>query len=466
MYTAIVGKTLLNEYNRRNGRSYSAREFFDEEIFTKVFDAKKYLFWPGNSPFVQGISKSKPFFDAEERLEKRNALHLKIAEGEQDASIALGFPASESKNYATTSGAITDLDLPLEEETIYLSWIGGTLSLGVAGGYTLLFDDPDIAYATFEGWQHYRDFLEDPLLAKVPGNKLTTWNGQWLAYYFEEYYDDRFNFSDLVKAGVFSQTASEMSINTVSWAKLFFCLATKLDYDSVTAYVFSLGSTNKTVGFIPFQFQSGRNLIGIYQQLFGEEEYRLKRTNEFEAWFGRHIKRACELGSIGLHALRPESLKKYYSDNTNLKFYSEEIAIKKNENPDDFQARLEKNRAKEQDVIISYQTYKTWLIAMLSKNKTDVSEYSRNIAHALVSYREGGRKNDRKNLLEKEFFKTNKKEMLKALDIIVSDPSVTNEIAEKMNSLRDQVHFLSQEDFAYFILLLKFDYAYAERNSQ
>lgn len=103
---------------------------------------------------------------------------------------------------------------------------------------------------------------------------------------------------------------------------------------------------------------------------------------------------------------------------------------------------------------------------MLSKNKTDISDYSRDIAQALVEYRAGARKTDRKNLLEKEFFKTSKTEMLKALEKIASDDTVEPGIVEKMNSLRDQVHFLSREDFTYFVLLLKFDYAYAERNSQ
>jgi hypothetical protein len=398
-------------------------------------------------------------------LENLAKLHDKISSGERDASIALGFPASENKGFATTSGLVTDLELPSNEEEVYLSWIGGTLSLGVAGGYTILFDDPDITYATFEGWKHYRRFLNDPVLENFPPYKLTTWNGQWLAFRFDEWFDEGFNFLSLQNEGVFKSSEKGIEINTVSWSKLFFSLSTYLDKEFATAYVFSLGSTNKTVGFIPFQFQSGRSLIATYQNLFGEEEYRIKRTSEFEAFFGRHIKRACEMGTIGLHALRPESLKNYFGDKKNLKFVSPNTDRKTGETEEEFRERVEKGVANSKATIISYQTYKTWLVAMLSKNKTDISDYSREIAQALVRYRAGGRKNDRKNLLENEFFQTNKIKMLEALHKIVTDDTVEQEVKEKLNSLRDQVHFLSKEDFSYFITLLKFDYGYAEFQS-
>ena len=465
MYTSVVGKTFLNEYNRRNGRDYSAKEFFDRELFKVFFGHDKFMFYVNNSTFDQ-LVKQKKNNDHVKRIEALETLHRNIQKGEIHSSTAVGFPASDLKEFATTSGLVTDLKIVTNDEDIYLSWIGGALSLGVAGGYSILFDDPEITYATFEGWQHYRRFLNDPLLDKLLPYKLNTWNGQWLAYYMDdEAYSSNFNFSTLLNNGIISKSEKDIEINTVSWSQLFFSLSSSLNIETATAYVFSLGSTNKTVGFIPFQFQSGRNLITTYQALFGHEEYRLKHTREFENWFGRHIKRACELGSIGLHALRPESLKNYFGDRKSLKFVSPDTTHKSGESEEAFQERQEKAFAKTKETIISYQTYKTWLIAMLSKNKTEVSEYSREIAQALVRYRAEGRRNDRKNLLENDFFKTNKNEMLKALNIIVSDETVNKDIVEKMNGLRDQVHFLSKEDFSYFVLLLKFDYSYAEHNS-
>lgn len=439
MYTTTVGKTFLKEYNRRNNTKLSARMFFDEVFHPSFFGHKKYLFWAQNSPFVQGISKKKPFFDSEERLERLAKFHEKVQNGERDASVAISYPASELKEFATTSGLVTDLEISLSEEDVYSSWIGGTLSLGVSGGYALLFDDPEITYATFEGWNVYRKYLNDPAFDKLPGNKVITWNGQWMAYYFDKRFREDFDFNDFVKRGAIRKNDEKntIEIQTIEWSKLFFSLSNKYPLSSKIAYVFAIGQTNKTVGFIPFQFKKGRLLHQIYQQLFGEENY---KTNvlDFEILFGKHIKRACELGNIGLQALEPKNITKYFQKDTS-------------------RIKLDK---------ITFQTFKTWLIAMISKNKTEISDYTRDIATTLVEYRKGGRKNDRKNLLEKEFFKTSKREFLKALHKIVADETVEMKIIEKINSLRDYIHFTNKDEFTYFILLLKFDYSYAERNSQ
>lgn len=465
MFTSTVGKTFLKEYNLRQNKDYSAREFFDEVLFNLFFDHKKYMMWAQNSPFVQGISKKKPFFEPEERLENLAQFHEKVERGERDASIAIGYPASEAKEYATTSGLVTDIEIPLTEEEVYLSWIGGTLSLMVSGGYTLLFNDPEITYATFEGWQIYRKFLNDPVLDKLRPNQITTWNGQWLAYKYGKRFRDDFDFNELKSQGIFSIGEDKIEANTIDWSRLFFSLSNRFPSEEFTAYVFALGQTNKTVGFIPFQLKNGRKIHQIYQQLFGEENYRTNQ-GDFEALYGKHIKRACELGNIGLQALEPKNLTKYFANDSNLKLAKPTIQPKRGESEEDFQKRRSDILKKDEENVITFRTYKTWLIAMISKNKAEISDYTRDIAAALVKYREGARKRDRTNLLEKKLFATRRKtEFLEALIEIVKDDSVDMEIVEKMKSLRDRVHFMSQEDFTYFVLLLKFDYAYQERIS-
>lgn len=466
MFTSTVGRTFLIEYNTRHNKNYSAREFFDEVLFKLFFDHKKYLMWAQNSPFVQGISKKKPFFEPKERLENLAQFHEKIEKGEKDASIAIGYPASEVKGYATTSGLVTDIEIPFTEEEVYLSWIGGTLSLGVSGGYALLFDNPSIAYATFEGWKVYRKYLNDPILEKLRPNQITTWNGQWLTYkYNTRRYREDFDFNALERQEIFSTSEDKMEVNTVDWSKLFFSLSNQFPSEELTAYVFALGQTNKTIGFIPFQLKTGRKLHEIYQQLFGEENYRTNQS-DFEALFGKHIKRACELGNIGLQALEPKNLTKYFSNTSNLKLIKPTVGQKKGENEEDFKERQSNTFKKDRENVITFRTYKTWLIAMISKNKAEISDYTRDIAASLVKYREGARKRDRTNLLEKKLFATKRKtEFLEALIEIVKDDSVDMKIIEKMKGLRDRVHFMSQEDFGYFVLLLKFDYAYQERIS-
>jgi len=467
MYTTTVGKTFLAEYNRRNNKNYTAQLFFKEVLHPLFFGHPKYMFWPQNSPFVQMKGGQKiHILSDEERQEKLLKLEEKIVNGDRDASIAITYPASEAKEFATTSGAITDMDTIIEEEDVYFSWIGGCLSLGVAGGYAILFNDADITYATFEGWSVYRRYLNDPATATLPPNKIVTWNGQWITFRLGKKYASDFDFIALKKQGFFDVKENEIITNTVAWSKLFFSLSHQYPNAVRIAYVFALGQTNKTIGFIPFQLQKGRRLHEIYQKLFGKEDFQAN-TQDFEGLFGKHIKRACELGNIGLQALEPKDLAKYFKDTSkNLNLKKTKVALKKGESTEDFENRKQKASSKEKQNLTTFQTYKTWLTAMISKNKQEVSDYTRDIANALVTYRGNARRTDRKNLIEKELFATkNKGKFIEALTNIVKDDSVKMEIIEKMNELRNYIHFLNNDEFSYFILLLKFDYAFAERNS-
>ncbi len=97
----------------------------------------------------------------------------------------------------------------------------------------------------------------------------------------------------------------------MNWSRLFFNLSHTLGDRTLTGYVFSLGQTNKTIGFLPFYFHQARNLIYHYRQLFGENAA-IKDSRAYETMFGIHFSRACELGAIGLQALQPGDLKTYF----------------------------------------------------------------------------------------------------------------------------------------------------------
>ncbi|WNJ20034.1 hypothetical protein [Pontibacter sp. G13] len=467
MYTATVGRTFLDEYNRRNQTNLSAKEFFDEVLFSVIFDHPKYLMWVQNSPFVQGLGKKKPFFNADERVERLEKLHEKITGGATDASIALGFPASDDEKFATTSGLVSFEDLPVEAEDVYCSWIGAALSVGVAGGYTILFNDPNVSYQVFEGWQKYRELLQDSVLQnKIPSNKLSTWNGQWLWFRNnEDEYFPEFRFADLVRLeSIFSIEPKEIAINTVPWSRLFFALSSSYSGKSMMAYVSSLGQTNKTVGFIPMKLQTGDFIHQVYQKLFGMDNYQINKK-EFESLFGKHIKRACELGSIGLQALEPKNLRKYFGNDSNLKLAKPKVSRKKTDSDEEYQEKVEKAHAKDHQNIITFHVYKTWLIAMIAKNKTEISDYTREIAKALMEFRENSRGTKGKNLLDKLFANKRKENFLEYLTELINSEGSSKEIADQMNLLRDRVHFMNREDFTYFVALLKFDYAYQERIS-
>ena len=438
MITSIVGRTFLNAYNKKFETNFSAKQFFEEVYFELFYNHPKYLQWVTNSPFVQMKSGQKvDKLSVEERKEKLLSLYEKIANEEPDASFVLGFPASEVKEYASTSGLVSDIKINTSEDDIYLSWIGSGLGIGVAGGFTLLFDDADITLQAFQGWKVYRKYLNDEVLSKLRGNQINTWNGQWLTYSFGTEFKSDFDFTRLESEGIFKVDTILIEINTVNWSQLFFSLSQLYANSDLTAYVYGFGQTNKTIGFIPFQFKSGNKIKIVYNKLFGGD-YQINKK-QFESLFGMHIKRACELGSIGLHALRPDSLKKYMSENKKLTF----------NNVDD---------------TIIYHAYKTWLVAMLTKNKEEITDYTLELAGIILRYRNAGSKTDRKNLIEQDLLGAkSKKGFIEALSNMIKDLGSGD--LDSIKKLKDEVHLMTNEEFGYFCTLLKFDYAFVEKKS-
>jgi hypothetical protein len=438
MITAVIGKTFLKAYNEKYDKELSPKAFFEQEYWELFYNHPKYMQWVTNSPFVQMKSGQKPhLLSVDERMEKLENLFEKAENEIPDASFALGYPASESKEYASTSGLVSDVIIPVDEDEVYLSWIGSSLGIGVAGGFTILFDNPAITLQTFEGWKVYRKYLNDPTLEKLRGNQINTWNGQWLTYSLnsEEYRED-FDFSELTNQKIFKVDASLAEVATVNWSQLFFSLSTQFPNDEMMGYVYGFGQTNKTIGFIPFQLKSGGNIKEVYQKLFGDFKINKK---EFESLFGMHIKRACELGSIGLQALRPDSLKKYMTEDKNLTFKKEEDTI-------------------------NYQAYKTWLVAMLTRNKEEITDYTPRLADVILRYRNTGKGNTRITLVEKEMFTSkSKRGFLESITLMI--PDLEGEDLESLKTLKDEVHLMTNEEFGYFLTLLKFDYAYQQKKS-
>ncbi|OIR12212.1 hypothetical protein GALL_64650 [mine drainage metagenome] len=438
MITSIVGRTFLDAYNKKYETNFSAKQFFEEVYFELFYNHPKYLQWVTNSPFVQMKSGQKvEKLSVEERKEKLLSLYEKVANEEPDASFVLGFPASEVKEYASTSGLVSDIKISTSEDDIYLSWIGSGLGIGVAGGFTLLFDDAAIALQTFEGWRVYRKYLNDEVLNRLRGNQINTWNGQWLTYSLGTEFKSDFDFTRLESEGIFKVDTNLIEINTVNWSQLFFSISQLYANTELTAYVYGFGQTNKTIGFIPFQFKSGNKIKVVYNKLFSGD-YQINKK-QFESLFGMHIKRACELGSIGLQALRPDSLKKYMNENKNLTFN------------------------KEEDTII-YHAYKTWLVAMLTKNKEEITDYTLELAGTILRYRNAGSKTDRKNLIEQDLLGAkSKKGFIEALSNMIKD--LGSEDLDSIKKLKDEVHLMTNEEFGYFCTLLKFDYAFVEKKS-
>jgi hypothetical protein len=437
MITSVIGRTFLNAYNTKFGKDLSPKAFFEEEYWELFYNAPKYMQWVTNSPFVQMKKGQKPHLLNEgERTEKLEDLVEKAMNDKPDASFALGFPASEAKEYASTSGLVSDVQIPVDEDEVYLSWIGSGLGIGVAGGFTILYDDPRITLKTYEGWKVYRQYLNDPSLEKLRGNQINSWNGQWLAYSIGKEFREDFDFADLTDQGIFKVDTSLAEVVTVNWSQLFFSLSLQFPKAEMMGYVYGFGQTNKTIGFIPFQLKSGSKLKDVYRQLFGGS---YSNPKEFESLFGMHIKRACELGTIGLQALRPDSLKKYMQDGKNLSFKSEEETI-------------------------NYQAYKIWLVAMLTRNKEEIVDYTPKLAEVILRYRNTGKGMSRITLVEKEMFTSkSKKGFIESLTQMITD--LDDQDLDTLKSLKDEVHLMTNEEFGYFLTLLKFDYAFQQKKS-
>ena len=436
MITAVVGRTFLDAYNQKFGKKLSPKEFFEQEYFEMFYNHPKYMQWVTNSAFVQMKKGQKPhLLSEEERQEKLSNLIAKVEEEEPDASFAIGFPASEAKEFASTSGLVSDIVIPVDQEEVYLSWIGSGLGLGVAGGYTILFNDAEITLQTFEGWKYYRKYLNDTALQKLRSNQVNSWNGQWIAYSFGSYYREDFDFSELTSEEIFKVNEKLAEVNTVAWSKVYFSLSRRFSKKKLTAYIYGYGQTNKTVGFVPFQLKPGEKLKDVYQKLFGEDYFINQR--DFESLFGIHIKRACELGSIGLLALRPQNLTKYMR------------------NPKNLSLKNDKD-------LITYKAYKTWLIAMLSKNKEEITDYTQEVAKIILTYRNSGKGMSRKNLVEKELFASlSKRKFIEVLTEMI--PDLEDEALTAIKQLKDEVHLMTNEEFGYFSVLLKFDYTFFEK---
>ncbi|MEY4539832.1 MAG: hypothetical protein RLZZ306_1589 [Bacteroidota bacterium] len=440
MITTVVGKTFLDAYNTKYSTNKSPKEFFEQVYFEFFYNHSKYMQWVTNSPFVQMKAGQKPhLLTVDERKEKLGNLFEKAENEEPDGSFALGFPASELKEYASTSGLVSNVLIPTTSEDIYLSWIGSGLGIGVAGGFSILFNDAAITLQIFDGWKFYRKYLEDESLDKLRGNQINTWNGQWLTYSFDKRigrFKPDFDFIDLANRKIFDVSSTLVQVNTVNWCELFFSLSQFYPNGELLGYVYGFGQTNKTIGFIPFYLKSCSKINQVYSKLYGNKNI---NPNDFESLFGMDIKRACELGSIGLQALRPGGLTKYMKEDKNITFKKEED-------------------------IFNYYAYKTWLIAMISKNKEEITDYTLELAETFLEYKIQGTKNDRKTLLEKMFSVSGKKKLfLPFLDEMIN--GFDNEALIKLRNFRNEIHLMTNEEFEYFYILLKFDYAFVEKKS-
>ena len=292
MYTSYIGRRLLDIFNERENKQLTARQFFDEQLFPLFYEHPKYLQWVPNSPFAQDLGKEDKLrvqAGADPYALKLAKLHQNVATLPPDASFVIGFPAAGTTG--VTSGQVSGVGPLIESEEMYASWIGGALGVNVAGGYALLLDEPRVLWALYEGWPWYRRYLvERPGLR---GNQVETWNGRWLAHALSHDFEP-------------AQPTRNFQFDQA--------LDTKEGASSLTTqpYVYSLRSTNKTVGFIRLKLAEVDTYGALLNRLFQYSPTvpnRKALEDLYETYYG--FARACQLGSLGLVALEPAKLRDY-----------------------------------------------------------------------------------------------------------------------------------------------------------
>ena len=435
MITSNIGKIFLDAYNEKYGTSYDARTFFLEQFYPLFFDQNKYMMTAGNSPLENPklswddmIKGKKPFETPEQRKIRFEKLIKKIEESEADASIARGYASLDVT--ATTSGQVTDLKLPNSQEEIYTSWIGDALGIGVQGGFSILFSKKEILLDIFEGWKLYRTSLNETTMLK--GNQINTWNGQWLSHY----YDPREYDADMPLAGYNPFNVNKdgiISIDTQTWTKILIGISKKYRNAQILGYIYSIGQTNTTIGFIPFDLTQIRRPIHLYEKIFG-----MSNGRNAESLWGTAIgfKTACTYGAIGIKAMEPKGLRDY--------IYSKGDKVPK-------QPKTPKN----EDEQINFNVYKIWILAML--NNDELWEKSQELAELLneaSSDKDKSISTKRKNLVETMLNATNKKQFIAAAAEVVSFIGKIDEF----KGIVKEIHGMPTDNVPYFLTLLRFQY--------
>lgn len=428
MITSNIGKIFLDAYNEKYGTSYDARTFFLEQFYPLFFDQNKYMMTAGNSPLENPklswddmIKGKKPFETPEQRKIRFEKLIKKIEESEADASIARGYASLDVT--ATTSGQVTDLKLPNSQEEIYTSWIGDALGIGVQGGFSILFSKKEILLDIFEGWKLYRKCLNETSMLK--GNQINTWNGQWLSHY----YDPREYNADMPLAGYNPFNVNKdgiISIDTQTWTKILIGISKKYRNAQILGYIYSIGQTNTTIGFIPFNLNQIRRPIHLYEKIFG-----MSNGRNVESLWGTAIgfKTACTYGAIGIKAMEPKGLRDY---------------VYKGKQP----------KAHNYDNI-NYNVYIIWIYAML--NNDELWEKSQELAKLLneaSSDKDKSISTKRKNLVETMLNATNKKQFIAAATEVVSFIGKIDEF----KGIVKEIHGMPTDNVPYFLTLLRFQY--------
>ncbi|GGF22887.1 hypothetical protein [Hymenobacter cavernae] len=432
MYTSYIGQRLLALYNQRTGSSLTARQFFEQQLYPLFFEPAKYLQWIPSSPFAQVVAARDLVLGGPTATQIQLAnLHRKIETVAPDGSFVIGFPAAGVEG--TTSGQVSNVGPVMSSEEMYCSWIGGALGVGVSGGLSLLLDEDDVLWTLYEGWAWYRKFLDQR--PSLKGNQIDTWNGTWLVYVFSEDFDPKYPDNGLNEFRL-TDTAGVSSLPTQEWVQVLFALAGRFRRD-LTAYVYGFGKSNRTVGFIPLKLEGISHVCDLEDKLFLFSDT-LKsegRSNLLRLYTTQHsFSYACQQGSIGVAAIKPEKIQDYIGEN---------------------QKNDKSLLTPDGETSIHFAFYQIWIIAML--DRPGILDAADRLAQTLIQFTEN---NDRAKKGNSEAVKTlwkakSRKSFVEALIAILEKQRHS---VEQMEEAVNHANTLPFDQLPYFVTLTHFRY--------
>ncbi len=476
MYTVEIGRAFLELYNQKMGANLSARAFFDEVMWPVFFNSEdsKHLMQVTNSDFFQNYTKQ-----AEEKgiplpIYRRSILHEKISiidsnhQGKRidpdayqlinvkktytlSGAIAVGYWAGER------GGQVSDLKQDPNSEEIYCSWIGAGLSLGFGGGFDFLIEDPVILWHTYLGWPYYRMLIEET--PELKGRQIEGWNGIWFTYgqignenAAASWASVSRKLSECIKDG------TPKMLERPDWPQQLFslsaCQALK-STDQFVAQGFSMGDTNKTLGFVPIMLPEVRTLGDMWEYLLGlnNELYSDQAAMQIE----KHLKleysltQAVQTGGLGLRALAPKDVALIMGQSSKTDKNTLE--------------QLEKIAAKNKNLYL-YQL--TWILSMAQitlPNNEELLEIAELFSKELESYSNRGTDKDstaseKENNIKALFDATHKAAFIRALAVIIGDRR--DEPAEIYNRIKQMVTVLPMDHYRLFVAVLRCSYVYCK----
>ena len=423
MIAANIGRTFLNAYNEKFAKNYSAKEFFVEVYWQLFFNHEKYMQWVTNSDFNPGNHLGD--VSVVGRQLKLNEFLDKISKNQLDEKNVIGYSVIDLAG--TTSGQITNMNLPIGKEEAYLSWIGSGFGIDV-GGVSMLINNKQLLLDLYDGWGYYRQYLnKTPQLEK--GNQIDKWNSQWIVHrYNKKTYDSNYPTASFDPTDIKDK---KMTIGAVSWVTVLERIARNYPNTTITTYVYKLGfnTPNTTIGFIEVFLPKITYTVDLYEKYFGTNDIdRVKYLFGTELGFTK----SCQMGAIGVNALEPKG----FRDNL-------------------YKGKIPSYSDTDEEKKINFNTYQIWLLAML--NNEQLWDKSLEFAQQLINYIAGAEKtrSNRKTAVEKLLESPKKEKFLENLIPIMKESD-----SEKCEEIGKEIHFMSGgTEFPYFTTLLRFQYA-------